>query len=84
MLAIVGSRLLFALDPASQTMVRRPPLQLPKVTISLIYNEQSEKDPGHTWLRQLVRRVSNELDAALISLLSTIPERRRLAKAARK
>ncbi|MBE7182780.1 MAG: LysR family transcriptional regulator [Methylobacterium mesophilicum] len=63
MLAILGSRLLLALDPASELILRRPPLSLPKVTISLIYNRQSEADPGHVWLRRIIKRVSDELDA---------------------
>jgi len=53
MLAILGSRVLLALDPASETVMLTPPMILPKVMISLIYNHQLESDPGHLWFRRL-------------------------------
>ncbi|MGR9193197.1 LysR family transcriptional regulator [Rhizobium leguminosarum] len=77
LMSIVGSRVLLTLDPASETLMLEPPIPLPRVTISMIYNRQSEADPGHKWLRDLVVSVSNELDFSMNTLLTDIHQRYR-------
>lgn len=72
LLAILGSRVLLTLDPASETVMLEPPVALPRVTISMIYNRQSEADPGHRWLRDLVVSVSNELETNMKTLLPAV------------
>lgn len=72
LLAILGSRVLLALNPGSETVMIHPPLTLPKVAISLIYNKQSDSDPGHTWLRRLILQVSNALNITMNDRLDQV------------
>lgn len=41
------------------------PLEVPGFTIALIWHERWQHDPGHAWLRSLVCRVADELDAVV-------------------
>lgn len=40
-----------------------PPVELPKVTISLMWHASYDKDPAHEWLRQTIVRVSAQSEA---------------------
>ena len=38
-----------------------PPLPLPRATISQVWHDQMENDPGHRWLRELIERLCKTL-----------------------
>jgi DNA-binding transcriptional LysR family regulator len=40
-----------------------PPLELPRFAFLLVWHPRVELDPAHRWLRELVERVTNGLDA---------------------
>lgn len=84
MLTIVGSRLILDLNQQSETVMCRPPLLLPKVTNSLIYNQVSEVDPGHRWLRELIQTVNLEIEHMMVPLLARLPGVGSTAKLSRK
>jgi LysR family transcriptional activator of mexEF-oprN operon len=45
--------------------VSAPPVKLPKIAISLLWHASYDRDPGHTWLRQTVRRLAGPADVKL-------------------
>lgn len=56
-----GDSVLLALDPRSETFVFEPPIPLPDVALTLVYERYVEADPGHVWLRNLIGRVAQEV-----------------------
>ena len=45
----------------------RPPLPIPKHSVSLVWHERFTKDPGHVWLRGLIADVARPLQANLVA-----------------
>jgi DNA-binding transcriptional LysR family regulator len=53
-----GNSVLLALSDESQTRIVNPPIALPDVRVSLIFENGVQEDPGHKWFRGLIRSVS--------------------------
>ncbi|MBY5903894.1 LysR family transcriptional regulator [Rhizobium leguminosarum] len=59
LISAFGDGVLLALSEESETAIVPPPLELPDVTISLIFDRSNELDPGHVWFRNLIKDVSD-------------------------
>lgn len=61
-LVLTAPRALGYLAPeASAVTMIECPLPLPRHSVNLVWHERYAKDPGHTWLRQLLSDVSRDL-----------------------
>ncbi|AGS24399.1 LysR family transcriptional regulator [Rhizobium etli] len=60
LISVFGDGVLLALTEESETAIVPPPIALPDVTISLIFDKANELDPGHRWFRDLIRTVSEK------------------------
>lgn len=56
-------RLACSLSRGLPLRVVEPPLALPGFTISLLWHERWQHDPGHRWLRELICEVADGLDS---------------------
>lgn len=65
LLVIVGERVFLELSPEDDVLAQLPPLEIPEVTISLIYRKTSLEDPAHQWLRGVIERCLDELHHAI-------------------
>lgn len=45
--------------------VQRPPIDLPPITLSIVWHERSDRDNGHRWLREQIRTVAQQTRLAL-------------------
>lgn len=59
-----GDSVLLALTPESETVIFDPPIPLPDVLLTLIYERYLDADPGHVWLRELIGTVAREVQYA--------------------
>ncbi|MDP4021988.1 LysR family transcriptional regulator [Methylobacterium sp. NEAU 140] len=59
LVTVFGDSVLLALSPESETRIIQPPIPLPDVTVSLIYEASAEGDPGHRWFRGIIRSISD-------------------------
>lgn len=41
-------------------IAQRPPLDLPPITLSVVWHERSDRDSGHRWLRQQIQAVAQQ------------------------
>lgn len=67
-----GDSVLLALDPRSEVAIFEPPIPLPDVALTLIYERYVEADLGHVWLRHLIGRVAQEVQARKARLASEL------------
>ena len=58
----VPSRLVHAVAPLRRFTIHKPPLPLVPLTARMFWHERNDHDPGHRWLRALVREIA--VDAA--------------------
>lgn len=59
LVAMFGDGVLLALPEESEIRIVPPPINLPEVTISLIFERNVAFDPGHRWFRNLITSVSD-------------------------
>ncbi|WP_432459738.1 LysR family transcriptional regulator [Agarivorans sp. QJM3NY_25] len=57
LLTTFGDGILPVLSQESEIRILPPPISLPDVTLSLIYEHEMENDLGHIWFRSLLRSV---------------------------
>ena len=59
LVTVFGDGVLLALPKESEIRIVPPPINLPEVTISLIFERNVAFDPGHMWFRNLITGVSD-------------------------
>lgn len=60
LISVFGDGVLLALADESETAIVPPPIELPDVMISMIFDRANELDPGHRWFRELIVTVSEK------------------------
>lgn len=60
LISVFGDGVLLALAEESETAIVSPPIDLPDVMISMIFDRANELDPGHRWFRDLIASVSEK------------------------
>lgn len=55
-----GDSMLLVLPDESETVIVAPPIPLPDVVLTMIYDRYLETDLGHAWLRRLIASVAHE------------------------
>lgn len=58
LISVFGDGVLFTLTEESEIAIVPTPIELPDVTISMIFDRANELDPGHRWFRELIVAVS--------------------------
>lgn len=59
LITVFADSVLLALPEESETRILAPPIPLPDVVHSLIYERSMEEDPGHKWFRGLLRSIAD-------------------------
>ena len=62
LIATVSTRIPHIFAEFNELRFAKPPLILPPIPITQIYDRRFESDAGHVWLRELITRVTDELD----------------------
>ena len=60
LITVFGDSVLLALPEESEIRIVEPPISLPDVEVSLIFDRDLEFDPGHAWLRGIIKALSDE------------------------
>lgn len=60
MVASLSKRIAEPQAKALRLVTFRPPLALPKSTVGQVWHDSVDADPGHAWLRRVVREVAHE------------------------
>ncbi|QWK81246.1 LysR family transcriptional regulator [Ochrobactrum sp. BTU1] len=60
LISVFGDGVLFALTEESEITIVPTPIELPDVTISMIFDRANELDPGHRWFRDLIVTISEK------------------------
>ncbi len=61
LLLTIPARIAHAFEKPFHLRILRPPLELPGFTMSQYWHERSRQEPAHTWLRGVLKQLSQEL-----------------------
>lgn len=50
-----------AIDDASGVVILKPPFHIPRMKLKMVWSPLVQHDPGHRWMRQLIKAVSDEI-----------------------
>lgn len=61
LIATIGEAPLLAMADVGVLALARPPIEIPDVVFSMIYDRRAETDPGNSWLRSLFTAIADEI-----------------------
>ncbi len=73
MITAFADGMMLLMDRIEDIRLVEPPIELPDVRLSLIYDRSRQADAGHIWLRSLIRAVADRLEDRKRAALADYP-----------